>query len=422
MSAADKIHDLEDLVEIVASHRRAGRSIVFSNGAFDLLHVGHIRALEEAATHGGVLVVAVNDDASVRASKGPGRPVVPAAERAEVVAALQCVDYVTVFSDRTVDRLLEQLEPTVHAKGRDYTPDTIPERATSERIGIEIAIVGDAKVHSSTQLLAQAAGTGETVDRIVPVTLRDARGVALRPARRTLERNGWLDLTRLATTDEGALVHQRRNRTVRRIEIDGQPVYVKATRPLEAKRSPLVEHHNHVILRAAGFRAPEPWLALEGVVEGQRTGVLVTREAPGLPLDQYLALGSKELAARELDAAARGIGAALRALHTARLFHPDLQAWHLFVEGDASGGRRTITFLDLMRLERGGTRIRRAKAARGLAALALSIQKTVPNRFLLAALRAYLGGSLQNARPWIRAIERHMARLETRGTFRYMER
>ncbi len=418
MSAADKIRPLEELTEILASHRRAGRRVVFTNGGFDLLHVGHVRALEEAATLGGVLVVAVNDDASVRAAKGPGRPVVPERERAELVAGLQSVDYVTIFSGNTVDHLLRTLRPDIHAKGRDYTPDAIPERLTNDELGIEIAIVGDEKQHSSTELLARAAGSREPRDHIVSVRIENARGVALRRARSVLERNGWLDLERLVTTEEGALVHERSTRHVRRIEIQGIPLYAKALRPLERRRSPLVEHQNHLLLRAAGFRAPEPWLALEGKVEGAPAGVLVTREAPGLPLDQYLAFAVRDLPPRDLAASARGLGSVLRALHTSRLLTPDLQAWHLFVEGSTSGGRRTITFIDLMRLERGGARVRRAKLARGLAALTLTIRDLVPPRFLLRALRAYLGGSLTGARPWIRQIERRMARLETRGTFR----
>ncbi len=418
MGAREKILPIDELASIVASHKRAGRRIVLSNGGFDLLHVGHVRALEEAATLGGVLVVAVNDDATVRASKGPGRPVVPAGERAELVAALHCVDYVTIFGEPTVDTLLCRLEPDVHAKGRDYTPDTIPERATSEALGVEVAIVGDAKVHSSTGLLARAAATRDAIDDLIRVEVRGARGVALRAARRTLDREGWLDLERLVTTTEGALVHERRARTVRRVEIGGYPLYVKAIRPLERGRSPLVEHANMVTLRAAGFRTAEPWLALEGQVGGVPAGVLVTREAPGLPLDQALALARDTAGPRDLARAARGVGLAIRALHTARLFPPDLQAWHLLVEGSAAGGRRSITFLDLGRLERGRRRFPMRRAARGLAALAISLRPVASDRFRLALLRAYLGGRLEGARPWIRRITRWVRRLETRGTFR----
>ncbi len=418
MSATVKILPVQELADLLESHRRAGRRIVFTNGAFDLLHVGHVRALEEAATHGGVLVVAVNSDRTVREAKGTGRPVVPEQERAELVAALSCVDYVTVFDSRTVDDLLRLFRPDVHAKGRDYTPDTIPERATSAELGTEIAIVGDAKVHSSTQLLARAAGTQDAVDRVVPLDRPGVRGSVLRDARRILEREGWLDLERLVTTQEGALVHERRHRTVRRIEVAGHALYVKALHPLERRRSPIVEYKNHLALRAAGFRAPEPWACMEGRLGREEAGVLITHEAAGLALDEYLTLALPEIGPRRRTELARGIGSTLRGLYAARFFHPDLQAWHVFVEGSAAGGRRALTFIDLMRLERGGSRVRRRKAAEGLAAMALSLRDQVGDRFLLSILRAYLGGTLHTAGPWLRAIEKHMAKLQHKGTFR----
>lgn len=420
MSAHDKILDEETLRDVLDSHRRAGRQIVLTNGGFDLLHVGHVRALEAAAMLGGVLVVAVNDDASVRAAKGQGRPVVPARERAETVAALQAVDYVTIFGDATVDRLLEVLRPDVHAKGRDYTPDTIPERATSRRLGIEVAIVGDAKVHSSTQLLTRASGAHERQDRILPLEASGVRGFVLRRARGVLERGGALDLERLVNTTSGALVQQHRTRFVRRLELEGYALYLKVNRPADRHRSPIVEFQNHLALRAAGFGAPEPWLCAEGRVDGAEVGALVTREARGLALDEYLALALRQSGPSEQAALARGIGATLRGLHTARFFHPDLQAWHVLVDGSAAGGRRALTFLDVMRLERGGLSVRRRKAVEGLAALALTLREVVPPRFLLAVLRAYLGGTLRAARPWMRAIERRAQRLEHRGTWRHV--
>jgi rfaE bifunctional protein nucleotidyltransferase chain/domain len=143
----------EEMVERCEALRRQGRRIVLSNGAFDLLHVGHLRALRDARSHGDVLVVGVNDDESVRSLKGPGRPVVPAEERAELVAALACVDYVHLFSEPEVGELLRELRPHVHAKGRDYSKETVPERETALELGIEIAIVGDPKDHSVTDLL-----------------------------------------------------------------------------------------------------------------------------------------------------------------------------------------------------------------------------------------------------------------------------
>ena len=144
-----------DLVAHLAADRAAGRSIAFANGGFDLLHVGHVRYLEAAKREADVLVVAVNSDASVRAAKGEGRPVLAEAARAELVAALRCVDYVTIFSDATVDRLLTLLRPDVHCKGTDYTVETVPERDTVRAYGGRIAIVGDPKDHSTTALLGR---------------------------------------------------------------------------------------------------------------------------------------------------------------------------------------------------------------------------------------------------------------------------
>ena len=130
-----------------------GVRLVLTNGAFDVLHVGHIRALEDARALGDVLLVAINDDASVRALKGPNRPVVPAAERAEIVAALKCVDFVTIFAASDVGDLLRALKPDVHAKGHDYTVETVPERDIALEVGAEIAIVGDPKDHSSSGMI-----------------------------------------------------------------------------------------------------------------------------------------------------------------------------------------------------------------------------------------------------------------------------
>lgn len=137
----------------VAAERRAGRTIAFANGVFDLLHVGHVRYLEGARREADVLVVAVNDDACVRALKGPDRPVLPAADRAELVAALRCVDAVVVFPEATVTPLLELLRPEVHCKGTDYTEATVPERETVRAYGGRTAIVGDPKGHSTRDVL-----------------------------------------------------------------------------------------------------------------------------------------------------------------------------------------------------------------------------------------------------------------------------
>jgi len=146
-----------DLLALVADARRAGRTVAFANGCFDLLHVGHVRYLAAAAQEADQLIVAINDDASVRALKGEGRPILTAADRAELVAALRFVDYVVVFPEPTVGPLLEALRPDVHCKGTDYTLDSVPERDVVRAYGGRIAIVGDAKDHSTRELLARIA-------------------------------------------------------------------------------------------------------------------------------------------------------------------------------------------------------------------------------------------------------------------------
>jgi rfaE bifunctional protein nucleotidyltransferase chain/domain len=150
----EKILSRERLVEAVAADRAAGRTIAFANGCFDLLHVGHVRYLLAAAQEADRLVVAVNDDAMAGA-KGPGRPILPAAVRAELVAAIRGVSYVTIFPEPTVTPLLLLLRPDVHCKGTDYTADTVPERDTVRAYGGRIAIVGDPKDHSTRDLLAR---------------------------------------------------------------------------------------------------------------------------------------------------------------------------------------------------------------------------------------------------------------------------
>lgn len=150
----DKILTRERLVEAVAADRAAGRTIAFANGIFDLLHVGHVRYLQAAAQEADRLVVAVNDDGTA-AAKGPGRPILPAEVRAELVTAIRGVSYVTIFPEPTVTPLLLLVRPDVHCKGTDYTVETVPERDTVRRYGGRIAIVGDPKDHSTRDLLAR---------------------------------------------------------------------------------------------------------------------------------------------------------------------------------------------------------------------------------------------------------------------------
>ena len=143
------------LVDRIEADRSNKLTIVFANGAFDLLHVGHVRYLEGAKKEGDRLIVAINSDASVRGLKGPNRPVLAEADRAELIAALRAVDYVVIFDEPTVTPLLELLKPDVHCKGTDYTVDTVPERDTVRAYGGRIAIVGDPKDHSTSNLLSR---------------------------------------------------------------------------------------------------------------------------------------------------------------------------------------------------------------------------------------------------------------------------
>jgi rfaE bifunctional protein nucleotidyltransferase chain/domain len=151
--ADSKIVSSDSLRELIAERKRQGQRVVFANGCFDTLHVGHVRYLEGARREGDVLVVAVNADSSVCALKGPGRPILPESARGALVAALRAVDYVLLFNEPTVDALLEFLRPDVHAKGTDYTVESVPERATAARLGIRVAIVGDPKDHSTREFL-----------------------------------------------------------------------------------------------------------------------------------------------------------------------------------------------------------------------------------------------------------------------------
>ena len=151
--AVSKIVPRAVLRKKIAEHQSHGRRVVFANGCFDTLHVGHIRYLEGARREGDILVVGVNADSSICNLKGPGRPILDENARAHLVAALRCVDYVVLFGEPNVEALLEEMRPDVHAKGTDYTIETVPERAVAQRLGIRVAIVGDPKDHSTKELL-----------------------------------------------------------------------------------------------------------------------------------------------------------------------------------------------------------------------------------------------------------------------------
>jgi rfaE bifunctional protein nucleotidyltransferase chain/domain len=149
-----------ELIDAVAADRAAGRTIAFANGCFDLLHVGHVRYLHGAAAEGDRLVVAINDDRSVAQLKGPDRPILPAPDRAALVAALRGVDYVVIFGDANVERLLRLITPDVHCKGTDYTVESVPERDVVKAYGGRTAIVGDPKSHGTRELIARIADAG----------------------------------------------------------------------------------------------------------------------------------------------------------------------------------------------------------------------------------------------------------------------
>ena len=148
----------DELVSRVQAARDGGARIVLANGCFDVLHVGHVRYLAGARELGDVLVVGINSDEQVAIQKGAGRPVLPANERAEIVAALESVSFVTIFNEPTVEDLLLALKPDVHAKGTDYTTDSVPERDVVRSYGGQVAIVGDPKDHSTSEIIAKVGG------------------------------------------------------------------------------------------------------------------------------------------------------------------------------------------------------------------------------------------------------------------------
>jgi D-glycero-beta-D-manno-heptose 1-phosphate adenylyltransferase len=160
MNTRSKILTRSELAPILGKHRENGRRIVLANGCFDVLHAGHVRYLQAARREGDLLVVAVNSDTSMRRLKGTGRPILTASDRAELVAALAAVDYVVVFEEPDVRSLLRDLRPDVHAKGTDYTVESVPERDEAARLGIRIAIVGDPKEHSTRGLIERIRDSG----------------------------------------------------------------------------------------------------------------------------------------------------------------------------------------------------------------------------------------------------------------------
>lgn len=159
-----RVLDRERLCEAIEEARAGGATVVLANGCFDLFHVGHVRYLEGAKALGDVLVVGINSDEQVSRLKGAGRPFMPAGERAEILASIRCVDFVTVFDEPTVTELIRSIRPDVHAKGTDYTTESVPEREIVREYGGRVAIVGDPKDHSSTGLISQVRETGSDGD------------------------------------------------------------------------------------------------------------------------------------------------------------------------------------------------------------------------------------------------------------------
>lgn len=160
-----KIYSLGELTKIIERHKQAGDRVVLANGCFDLIHVGHIRYLKESKQKGDILVVALNSDASAHRLKGKGRPLLSEDERSEIVASFYFVDYVILFDEDKVERVLMALKPHVHAKGSDYTVDTVPERKTVKDYGGEIAITGGPKIKSTSEVIREIAAKLKVEDR-----------------------------------------------------------------------------------------------------------------------------------------------------------------------------------------------------------------------------------------------------------------
>lgn len=157
----NKLKTLGELQVIVAAKKAAGKTVVLANGCFDLFHVGHIRYLREARANGDLLIVAINSDSSVHKLKGKGRPILTQAERAEILSAFSFVDYVTIFDELNVEKILRELKPDIHAKGSDYTEETVPEKDTVKEYGGKVIIVGGPKVHNASDLLKRIAALRE---------------------------------------------------------------------------------------------------------------------------------------------------------------------------------------------------------------------------------------------------------------------
>ena len=154
----DRVVTMAEAAAFARAEQAAGRRVVFANGCFDILHAGHVSYLNESRELGVVLIVGVNSDSSERAIKGAGRPVIPGVERAELLAGMEAVDRVVLFDEETAERCLREIRPDVHAKGTDYSAETVPERHVAEELGIEVAITGAPKVNASKLIMKQVRG------------------------------------------------------------------------------------------------------------------------------------------------------------------------------------------------------------------------------------------------------------------------
>ncbi len=156
-----KLKTLTELRKIIAAEKAKGKTVVLANGCFDLFHVGHIRYLRGAKAKGDILVVAINSDASVKKLKGKGRPILPQRERAEILSAFSFVDYVTIFFQTNVEKVLAAFKPDVHVKGSDYTEETVPEKDTVRRYGGKVAIAGGPKIRDTSDIIRKIAAGKE---------------------------------------------------------------------------------------------------------------------------------------------------------------------------------------------------------------------------------------------------------------------
>ena len=254
--------------------------------------------------------------------------------------------------------------------------------------------------------MTEAGASPEPPDRLAPWAGQGLVGFVQRARRDALEAAGLLDVRRLVDGKPGVYVEGDASRFVRRVDVGDGAILVKVTRPSGRAPRAVEEAHHHVALRAVGLGAPEPWLAIEGVHDRERVGVLVTRAPAGPSLRAWLQTAPPADARRQR---ADDVGRAVRALHTARFAIPHMAAWNVALE--PGRGLGSVTFTDLASLRRLGRRMPLGAVARDLVALDISFEGLATERERLRALRAWLGGTLDKARPWLRRLPKVRARL-----------